>query len=89
MPSIHVRTVQYPRRALHLWCDIHRKEVMPMTQALQTRPPGMVEPDAALPPSLDLIRVLDEVDQASAPREEAPRRLMPAPTRPPRPFAYD
>lgn len=60
-----------------------------MTQALQTRSPWMVAPDATLPPSLDLIRVLDEVEQASAPREEAPRRPTPAPMRPPRPLAYD
>ena len=58
-----------------------------MTQVLQTHCPEMDEDGGTAPPSLDLLRVLDEVEQAIAPREVLPQRRMPAPT--PRPFAYD
>jgi hypothetical protein len=60
-----------------------------VTQILQTRYPEVDEHDGTAPPSLDLLRVLDEVEQAIAPREVLPQRHTPAPTRTPRPFAYD
>lgn len=60
-----------------------------MTTVLQERRTDVAEWEDALPPSPVLTRVLEEVERATAPREEPRTRPTPTTVRTPRPFAYD
>lgn len=60
-----------------------------MTRTLYEPRTGAAEADDASTPSAHLSRVLEEVEQAMAPREEAPQHPIPATTRPLRLFASD
>jgi hypothetical protein len=60
-----------------------------MTAAQKERRTATAEVDEEPNPSPYLARVLEEVAQANAQREEAAKRQRPAPDRALRPFAYD
>jgi hypothetical protein len=60
-----------------------------MTQALPVPQTAVVERHALAAPVRHLARVLDEVAQATVPREQTPQRPTPAPARMPRPVASD
>jgi hypothetical protein len=60
-----------------------------MTQALPVPRTAVVERNDLSVPMRHLARVLDEVEQATVPREQTPQRPTPAPARMPRPIASD
>lgn len=60
-----------------------------MTTALQEVRTDAVEGGETATLSPYLRQMLDEVERATAPRQEPPQRPMPATRRTPRPFAFD
>ena len=60
-----------------------------MTRVLSVPHTDVIGWDNALQPSLDLVRVLDDVERVLDPSPEPPTRPKPVAGHAPRPFAYD